>query len=66
MDDYDNEFWTENTMLKQQSVLRNIIFNSEKFPNADLDRVGDNLEALEFAMLRRFPSIRVLQAITTA
>lgn len=66
MDDYDNEFWTEETMLKQQAALRNIIFNPAKFPRANLDRVGDNLEALEFAMLRRFPSVRVLQAVTSA
>ena len=64
--DYDNEYWTEATMLKQQAVLRNIIFNPEQFPRANLDAIGNNLEELEFAMLRRFPTVRVLQALTSA
>lgn len=66
MDDYDNEFWTEETMLKQHGTLRRIIFNPDQFPNADFDRVSGNLEELEFAMLRRFGTIRVMQAITSA
>lgn len=61
MTDYTTKFWTEAACLMQHAALRNIIFNPEKFPRADLDAVGDDLEALEFAMLQRHPTAPVLQ-----
>jgi hypothetical protein len=64
MTDYDSDFWTEAVMLRQRAALMNIIHNPAKFPRADMDRVGDDLEALDFAMMRRHPTVAVLRAIT--
>lgn len=65
MQDYMDSFWTEDRLITQHATQMNILDNPDKFPRADLDRVGEELFSVQSAMTARFiGSVKTFRILT--
>lgn len=65
MQDYNESFWTEDKLIHQYRCQMNILNNPEKFPKANLEKVGEELFQIQLAMTDRFiGSVKTFNILT--